>query len=354
MPINLDTNLHTNVRINTPFGEEVSLKDFVKYFKKNKEFILRRSQCTMTDQFIDLVNASLYANDLGINVAEHLDIISYMIGQGFYNGRLRDVLAKVGASVEKFDGTRKSHLEEYRRGVPVFRKDPIIIDLATYCKLRDDGKITSAMNKIASIMCNDKLIKIIEDFDAKQEEINHPEYNLMAEDEWYPWESYKKPDKEQDFNNTPENDNDHFVVFEKPEFEYSGIENDNDHFVQEENTIPEEMPGPSTSHLVQNLPNGEKLIAVRKRDGNMKYLVVGKDVDVNRLPKIYSMLVREELKLGDNVTTDRLTRIMKIQELFDAGFNYSETAEYLDVPKHIIYSDSRILRNIELMSADQK
>lgn len=168
MSINLDTNLHTNVRvISVPDRENLSLEEFIKYLKKNKELILGKAKCTMTDQFVELVNAALYANNVGINVAEHLDIISYIIGQGLYSGRLRDALAAVGVSVEEFDATRKAHLEAYKMGVPVFRKDSIVIDLASYVILRDAGKITSETNIRAAVVINEALMNLMDSFEKE-------------------------------------------------------------------------------------------------------------------------------------------------------------------------------------------
>ena len=123
MSINLDTNLHTNVQVLLqPYSRYLSLEEYVKYWKKHREFSIGHARFSKTGQFITLANAALYANDMGINSAEHLDIVSYMIGQGLYSGRLRDALAAIGVSVEKFDEARNAHLEAYKRGVPVFKK----------------------------------------------------------------------------------------------------------------------------------------------------------------------------------------------------------------------------------------
>lgn len=81
----------------------------------------------------------------------------------------------------------------------------------------------------------------------------------------------------------------------------------------------------------------------------MKYIVVGDDIDVKRLPTIYK-LMRQELKLGRNITTDRLTRILKLEELLNDGFTKRESAELMDVPIHIVHSDCAVLKEIEHIS----
>ncbi len=321
MSINLDTNLHTNVRVLLlqPYSRYLSLEEYVKYWKKHREFSIGRARFSRTGQFITLANAALYANDMGINSAEHLDIVSYMIGQGLYSGRLRDALAAIGVSVEKFDEARNAHLEAYKRGIPVFRKDPIVIDIVAYITSCNAGKITTETNIKTAVAINEALMNLIDSFEKEQE------CTLMAEDEWYP-DDISVPvvhQYEPDFSKVPENDNCGFVH----------LENKDDDAV-----------------VVEVLPNKQKLVKLIKRDGNVHYIVVGEDVDVARLPKIYSMFLRDELSMGCNITTDRLTRILKINELLEAGFTGSETAEYLDVPKHIVYSDTRILKKIEILN----
>jgi hypothetical protein len=60
--------------------------------------------------------------------------------------------------------------------------------------------------------------------------------------------------------------------------------------------------------------------------------------------------MRQELKLGRNITTDRLTRILKLEELINDGFTKRESAELMDVPIHIVHSDYAVLKEIEHIS----
>lgn len=326
MSINLDTTLHLNVYVNL-LGTNHPLKDVVKDFKQNKEFISNLSGTSMNQFCANIISASLYANDMEINIAEHVDIALYLIGQKLYTGRLRDFIAQLGTSVEQLAETRKAHLECYRKGVPIFRKEPIVIDLTRYNRLTFSGKITESDCALASNIINENLVKLIVDWNEQQELAEHPEYNMIADDEWYPDKS-SVPEvhqcmSEPDFSEIPENDNYGFVH----------LKNKDD-----------------DAKVVEVLPNKQKLVRLVKHDGNVHYIVVGEDIDVARLPKIYSMFLRDELAMGCNITTDRLTRILKLHELIEVGFTASEAAEYLDVPKHIVYSDIRILRNIELLN----
>ena len=105
--------------------------------------------------------------------------------------------------MEKFDEARNAHLEAYKRGIPVFRKDPIVIDIVTYITLCNAGKITTETNIKAAVAINDALMNLIDSFEKEQE------CTLMAEDEWYPDDSSVPAVQqyEHDFSKVPENDN---------------------------------------------------------------------------------------------------------------------------------------------------
>lgn len=321
MSINLNTKCHCSFNL-IPYGgkEPMPLSVYVQGFKRNSELIRRTDNVTMSNQFVDIVNAARIAKDL--NIAEHIDLMCYMIGVGFYNGKLRKLLEDFHITVEKLDSVRAGHIEEYMKGVPVFRKEPILIDLNPYCKMREAKAIPPGFFEAWTIMHNARLLKILDEWEDQQ----HPERTLIPEDEWYPDDYPTKKIVEQDAD---------------PDYSFV-VENDNDHFLDlSEKKEPE-------TEVVQVLPNKQKLVKLRKSDGNVHYVVVGEDIDVARLPKIYNMFLREELAMGCNITTDRLTRILKIQEMLEIGFTKAEIAEYLNIPKYIVYSDMSILKNIEM------
>ena len=341
-----------------------------------------------------------------INTAEYLDLISQILESRAYFGTDVEFL-KNAAFVYKagFEESRASHMKLFSKNYPIFRSGPIVINTSVLDSVpREQEKFTQIFNSLKK-NADDRLALITAEEILKQQEKKELAEMIIADDEWYPtakcfpkkgyhpythepklqivleadndhfmserkfWgeefedviDTVMENDNDHIQEDEPEidycgveTDNDHFVEFKsEPEFVYSGVENDNDHFIHKPE--PVELPVLPIQHegLVQNLPNGEKLVVIRKHDGNMKYLVIGRDIDVERLPKIYSMLVREELKLGDNITTDRLTRIIKLQELLEAGFTQSEAAKYLEVPRYIVYNDTRVLRSIEVLNNAQ-
>ena len=271
-----------------------------------------------------MIRAALYS---GANQAELFDLFCYLAGKKMYTGKLTTfVQQEFGVDLNAFCTVRRNQLRRWEEGAPIFRKK-FVIDLGQYMDALTNNIITSNLINHLLYESMNKLREIVTTYEDNRDTEEHPEHYLMPDDDWYPWDTKKSaPEKEPDFNRVPENDNEHFITLDKKSGEVE---------------------------VVQILPNTQKLVALRRSDGNVHYIVIGEDIDVARLPKIYSMFLRDELNMGCNITTDRLTRIIKLQELQEVGFNPTEIAEYLDVPRHIVYSDTRVLKNIEILQQKQ-
>ena len=109
---------------------------------------------------------------------------------------------------------------------------------------------------------------------------------------------------------------------------------------------PAEQPQPGVMD-VQELDNRQKLVKVRSRAGNVHYIVVDENVDIERAPQIWDLINRDELRLSVNVTTDRLARSKVINDYLAEGWSPAEVAELMKVPKHIVTGDINLLRKLD-------
>lgn len=94
---------------------------------------------------------------------------------------------------------------------------------------------------------------------------------------------------------------------------------------------------------VRELPNKQRLVEV-KLGTRVHYIVVDEGVDIMRAPRIYDMVCRERLHLSINITTDRLERCWRIEQLLNDGMKPAEIAKELGVNLGIVKSDIRCLR----------
>lgn len=144
-------------------------------------------------------------------------------------------------------------------------------------------------------------------FDAQLYELEHPEeFSLMAEDEWYP--------------------------------------DDSNRAIKRNNEL----------EMVQEIPatNNKKLVVVKIK-GRIKYIVVDESVDILRAPEIYDKIVREELGLSINITTDRLTRAIALHQLLEQGKTAKELSIEYGISLSMIYADNRLIKKITYHKGEQ-
>jgi hypothetical protein len=112
-----------------------------------------------------------------------------------------------------------------------------------------------------------------------------------------------------------------------------------------EEVVPEPLPEPGVESS-QQLDNGQQLVKVRLRNGNVHYIVVDAGVDVKTAPEVWDLINRDELHLSVNVTTDRLRRTTVVNNYLAEGWSPAEAAELMGVPRHIVASDISLLRKL--------
>ena len=148
----------------------------------------------------------------------------------------------------------------------------------------------------------------------------HPDQYLLPEDDWYPSSKSSKPIKptEPTFDDVLENDGScNFSAF---------------------NDEP-------SAEVVQEFENKEKLVKLIKRGGGVRYIVIGEDVDVSRLPKIFTLMMKEELHIVHNPTINRVTRLIKVDALLSSGWSVPNIAKKLEISPSLAYADVRILKD---------
>lgn len=111
--------------------------------------------------------------------------------------------------------------------------------------------------------------------------------------------------------------------------------------------VVEPEPAEPEVELHQTLDNGQKLVRVRTRAGNVHYIVVDADVDIHTAPEVWDLIDRDELHLSVNVTTDRLRRTTALNKYLAEGWSPADAAELMGVPKHIVTSDIALLRKLD-------
>lgn len=266
------------------------------------------------------------------------ELMAQMVRLNYYDGRLSETIVQWGnvlnknLDLETYCTMRSYDVQFIKEETTMIRKT-IIIDLNHLNKLFDQHRdnrnaVYEAIGQKTKDFWNRSMQWYKDVFDTIEMR-KHPEHYMMAEDEWYPQEVF--PEK--------------WVCDD----DVTCIENDNGGFGFESKKPL------VTVGSVTELPNKEKLVEIRRREGNVHYIVVGEDINIARLPKIYSLMLQEKLRIKCNVTTKRLTRILEVDKMInEVGFTVKETSQYIDEPEYIIRSDLQILKQIEILTREEE
>jgi len=312
MSININQDKHTQFFIKCGKRYTNSLEKMWKLWKEATQKGLEK------DHLAPRMFVMALCLDPASSLADVVELICQLGRMRFYTGRYTEFVGQIlpahkSDPISVLASTRRDHINLLLKGAPIFKKT-VTIDVTPFVDVENRKWVLPAASKPLGHLVTNMINPVREWANEKEDEFNPP---LLPEDDWYPFDPWIE-EPEPDYGKIPENDNDHFHV---------------------------ESSEPDGETVVQDLPNGQKLAEIR-RNGHVHYIVIDSSEDISRLPEIYDMMLRQKLMLGTNITTDRLTRVMKIMELLNAGFTKKETAEYLDIPPHIVYGDVHIAKSI--------